>query len=850
MIKKKQIIVLLLLAVMLAMNISVSKTFAADVPDTPVLKSAVSKSYNSVKITWEKVSKAEGYYVYRKVSGGSWERIAHVKSGSTVTYTDSGLTCGTEYTYTVKAYFVKDDEKVFGSCSKTGISCKPVPSAPSLESAKSASYTSIKLTWEKVSGADGYYVYRKGSGGSWERIREVKSGTALTDKGLECGTTYTYTVRAYRLVKGNKVLGNYSKTGISGKPVPSAPSLKSAVSQSYRSIKLTWSKVDEADGYYVYRKESGGSWERIKEVKSGTSLKDTDLTCGTTYTYTVKAYRIVKNKKITGNYSKAGISGKPVPAAPVLKSAKGKSYTSIKLTWEKVSGASGYYVYHKFSGGSWDRVKRITSGSTTTYTDTGLESGTAYTYTVKAYRTVGDTKVVGKYDKTGIDAETLTLEATSASIAVNSDTRILVKWKRCDDVDGYQVWRSTTADSGYTLVKSTENLKYLDTSLVKGMTYYYKVRSYKVIGSSTAYGAWSDAQGTSLPAMYNSKKVITPLENGTNIYIAGDSTTRNYAENGINQKGKISSHGSWGEYLQDFFDSEKIQVNNYGVSNLSTRSFINRGWLDKISSTIQSGDYLLIQFGHNDREADSTEHYTMLGEPDENGIYPVTPGEKTATPSDLKDTCGDTWYAQDTGTYKWYLYQYVDVALNAGATPVLVTPVSRLVFNKDGTIRCHHDPTDAAFSERKDAYVTAMKQVYDEYRAKGETIYLIDMYSATKNLYENAYQADSDVSGTTSPLAMQLFDTDDFTHNSKLGGFILAAQMAVKIQKSDLGIAGEVKQPKNVTSVAADNHTPAVIVDHLPQFTGYALTLSGDEYTAKKSPYWIAIGKGLISELE
>ena len=97
---------------------------------------------------------------------------------------------------------------------------------------------------------------------------------------------------------------------------------------------------------------------------------------------------------------------------------------------------------------------------------------------------------------------------------------------------------------------------------------------------------------------------------------------------------------------------------------------------------------------------------------------------------------------------------------------------------------------------------------------------------------------------------MQLFDTDDFTHNSKLGGFILAAQMAVKIQKSDLGIAGEVKQPKNVTSVAADNHTPAVIVDHLSQFTGYALTLSGDEYTAKKSPYWIAIGKGLISELE
>lgn len=823
------------------------------VPGTPSLKSAESVSYNSVNLTWGKVSGADGYYVYRKVPGGSWKRVKTVSSGATVTYTDTELTCGAEYIYTVKAYCSVDDARVPGGYSKAGISGKPVPGTPSLESAESVSYTSIKLTWGKVSGASGYYVYRKLSGGSWERIKNITSGSTVTYKntGLTCGTSYIYTVKAYCEVGSTKVFGGYLKTGITGKPVPSTPTLKSAQSISYSSIKLTWSKVAEADGYYVYRKLSEGSWKRIATVTSGStvSYKDTGLTCGSEYIYSVRAYCEVGGAKVYGSYSKTGISCKPVPAAPVLKSAESESYDSISLTWSKVSGASGYYVYRKL-GDAWERIKTLTSGSTATYIDTGLESGTTYFYTVRAYRTVDGVRVSGSYDKDGISTETMTLEQVSMAAAAYSDTRIQVEWEYCEDADGYQVWRSIIADSGYTLVGSTEKLEYLDTSLVKGMTYYYKVRSYKALNGNTVYGEWSDIQKVSLPAMYDSGKLIMPLENGINIYIAGDSTTRNYAENGINQNGVVTSHGSWGEYLQNFFDSEEVQVNDYGISKLSARSFMNQGWLEKISSTIQSGDYLFIQFGHNDREVDSTEHYTMLGEPDEDGIYPVIAGEKTETPSDLKDSCGDLWYAQDSGTYKWYLYQYVDTALNAGATPVLVTPVSRLLYDSNGTIRCHHDPSDADVSERKDAYVTAMKQVYDEYQAKGKKIYLIDMYSITKKMYEEAYQADSDASGTTSPLAMELFDTNDSTHNSKLGGFILAVQMAREIHNSDFRLADKVKQPKNVTSVAADNQTPAVIVDHLSQFTGYALTLSGNAYTAKKSSYWIAIGKGLISGLE
>lgn len=90
---------------------------------------------------------------------------------------------------------------------------------PKLKSASSAGYNSITLTWSKVSGAGGYYVYRKNSSGKWERISTVKSGKTVTykDTKLTAGKTYTYTVRAYKKVNGKIVKSSYVKTGINGK---------------------------------------------------------------------------------------------------------------------------------------------------------------------------------------------------------------------------------------------------------------------------------------------------------------------------------------------------------------------------------------------------------------------------------------------------------------------------------------------------------------------------------------------------------------------------------------------------------------------------------------------------------
>ena len=93
-----------------------------------------------------------------------------------------------------------------------------------------------------------------------------------------------------------------------------------------------------------------------------------------------------------------------IPAAPSLRKLTVASGTSLRLTWGKVSGASGYTIYRKNSSGKWEWIKTIASGNTTSYTDTGLQYGKKYIYTVKAYHVSGDKRVYSSYDKSGLTA--------------------------------------------------------------------------------------------------------------------------------------------------------------------------------------------------------------------------------------------------------------------------------------------------------------------------------------------------------------------------------------------------------------------------------------------------------------
>jgi lysophospholipase L1-like esterase len=142
------------------------------------------------------------------------------------------------------------------------------------------------------------------------------------------------------------------------------------------------------------------------------------------------------------------------------------------------------------------------------------------------------------------------------------------------------------------------------------------------------------------------------------IYIAGDSTVQTYAANPNNQEG-------WGQELANFFTTDVAIVND-SIGGRSSKSFIDVGRLTQILGVIKEGDYLLAQWGINDRYTSDATRYTN----------PAT-------------------------TFRTYMQQYVDGARGKNAIPVIITPTPRLdyqngVFNNDYVAYCAGDAAVAA----------------------------------------------------------------------------------------------------------------------------------------------------------
>ena len=131
------------------------------------------------------------------------------------------------------------------------------------------------------------------------------------------------------------------------------------------------------------------------------------------------------------------------------------------------------------------------------------------------------------------------------------------------------------------------------------------------------------------------------------LFIAGDSTAAEYGPERAPQAG-------WGQALQSYLDPARFEVRNHAKGGRSTRSFIDEGRLDAIGRELRRGDVLLIQFGHNDAKFEDRTRYT---DPDSD--------------------------------YPRMLMRYVQVARDHGATPVLVTPVARLLYDFGSLLDTH-----------------------------------------------------------------------------------------------------------------------------------------------------------------
>ncbi len=484
--------------------------YSNEVSVTPTMKAPkvtlTNNSYNSVTVKWNKISGADGYKVTRAESAdGAYKTVKTVKDYDIVSYKDTGLSVGKTYYYKVYAYRSMDDGNVKGAKSEAA-AIKAVPGATTVKS-EAAGATQIKLTWSKVSlpsKNSGYIVYQQ-VGGSWKKIKTCSNKTtSYTVKNLTVGTDYTFRVTAYAKSKSGQVAEGTPSNTLKASPKLLAAAMKSAVSNTYNSVKVTWSasKTADEDGYEVYRATSKkGKYKKVGTVskKSGTdsyTYTDSGVKIGTKYYYKVICTKTVSGKTIKSGYSDI----KSVTAAPGKPGISVKTTDSgkLKISWKAVKKSSsknvdGYVVYRSTSkNGKYSKVKTISKGSTTSFTDSGLKNGKTYYYKVRAYVNVKGKKVYGEYSSV---KSKKVIPGTPSIKAVSTNYKtVTVSWKKLSGCDGYEVYRSEAEDGAYKRVKTIKSgstISYKDGKRKTGVTYYYKVRAYDTVGGKKVYGGYS-----------------------------------------------------------------------------------------------------------------------------------------------------------------------------------------------------------------------------------------------------------------------------------------------------------------------------------------------------------------------
>ena len=347
----------------------------------PVLK--YSASNYTMTLTWNHQDIVASYQVYRSTDNKTFTKIATTTSEK---YVDSKLTYGTTYYYKVKAINQSGGYKYSNVISK-----KIVPNTVKNLKITSASTTSINLAWDKVA-TTGYQVYRSTDNKTWTKIASIKSNSTLTykDTGLTANTTYYYKVRAYKYVDSKYTYGNHSSV-VSTKTAPKTPTASVSL-WNYNTLSIKVNAATGATKYLIYRSTTkDGSYTKVGELTAAGTFKNTGLTTGTTYYYKVKACN--SSNRCSG-YSSV-VSMKVVPGKVKGLQAPAGSNTTKVLQWNSVYGATGYEVYRSTSKtGTYTKLTTVTS---TTYTNKNLTSNKTYYYKVRAYRLVGETKVYGAY---------------------------------------------------------------------------------------------------------------------------------------------------------------------------------------------------------------------------------------------------------------------------------------------------------------------------------------------------------------------------------------------------------------------------------------------------------------------
>ena len=435
---------------------------------------------SSILVSWQSVNGADIYMVYRSSSAnGSYSIIGTTPSTK---YSDNSPISGYNY-YKVSACNKKEksQQSNYVSCYFTddGGGANSVPSTPTGLSAV-VDGSSISVSWQSVSGANSYNIYRSLSAyGSYSLIGTASSAS-YRDYSPMSGYNY-YKVSAVN-DKGESQQSNYAPCnytdGGGDSTVPNAPTgitVSNEGNNYVPYIRISWSSVSNATSYKVYRSSSAnGSYSQIGSSTPDTYMYDNNPMSGNNY-YKVKAV----NSAGESPYSSYVVYNNNPEFSPCPPTVKVSGTTSQTVTWTNPTSngcgkPTSYEVYKEDPYTGKYELKKTTTTTSYSPLNSDIHPGMNM-YAIKAINNSGS-DVGYAYSQ-----EVTLAKPSSFSAQKQGSNQIKFTWSKVAWATGYQIFMSTSASGSYYIQEQVDDgnqtsvtINYPGTS---GTTYYFKIRA-------------------------------------------------------------------------------------------------------------------------------------------------------------------------------------------------------------------------------------------------------------------------------------------------------------------------------------------------------------------------------------
>ncbi|MET0295925.1 MAG: fibronectin type III domain-containing protein, partial [Microbacterium sp.] len=616
-------------------------------------------------------------------------------------------------------------------------------------------------------------------------LEGVAQTRMTTARGATATSTFRTTVTDGQLTAGftGSGLGAYLNGLVIAPVVPAVPADLSAARVAWNGVDLAWTASDGAAEYRVLRADVvgdvTGDFTQIAET-TDPAYRDSTVVQGGSYAYSVIGVSTYDRASAASAEVRTGeIPRLVAPAAPSDVAVAQVTRDSVVLTWSAVPNGDEYVVERAPLGGAFAPLATV---ATAGHTDAGIDTAAQWEYRVTARNQAGSSAASAVATSAAYsapaplpDGDVVTFDfgpgnVAAGALGVTSSTGYNPEWgygfttaptAAPADVDrgGDDALRGDfVAASGSTFEVDLEAGDYV-VSLIAGdrtaasdiaitAESIAKVQPTTKVAGEYLEMAFPIAlvdgtltlqitgTATALNALTITRQADRTPGTLTTAYLTGDSTVQTYDPGFAPQAG-------WGQMIGRFLAPDVV-VANHAIGGRSSKNFITQGRLDEVLRAIRPGDYLFVQFGHNDATQGVDDRY--------------------ASPAD----------------YKEYLRVYVEGARQRGATPIIVTPVSRRSF----------DAATGAFAVSFPEYVAKATELAVE-----EDVLLVDLSASSRGfLNEIGPEAAKAVFLHVDPGVFpgRPAGTVDDTHFQDYGAIQMARLIAQDVAELDDPIAAKV----------------------------------------------------------